>query len=229
MIDAVRGAAICLMIVYHFAFDLNLPWVGVLHTDFNNHLGWLAFRAVIVSAFLLTVGISLRLACEARVAPVRVWTRLVRVGLCAALVTVGSYLMFPRTFITFGILHCIVVCSLIAWPMAARPKLALALGVAAIAAGSLLRLPLFDSPALQWLGMMTHKPATEDYVPLLPWLGAVLLGIALAAQLRLRQQPALVSTATTPAWARFLGRHSLLVYMVHQPLLLGALWLGFGR
>src|SRR4051794_3515019 len=172
------------MIVYHFAFDLNQPWVRVLHTDFNNSPYWLGFRGLIVSIFLLTVGISLRLAHEARIQPVRFWARLGRIAGCAGLVSLGSYLMFPKTFISFGILHCIAVSSLLAWPLAAKPGLALGLGLGAIAAGNLVQSPLFDAPALHWIGMMTHKPATEDYVPLLPWIGVVLIGIAAGALLR---------------------------------------------
>ncbi len=62
-IDALRGAAVCAMIAYHFAFDLN--WFGVLHADFNRDTLWLSLRAIIVSSFMLLVGISLVLAQRA--------------------------------------------------------------------------------------------------------------------------------------------------------------------
>jgi uncharacterized membrane protein len=71
---------------------------------------------------------------------------------------------------------------------------------------------------------MTHKPATEDYVPLFPWLGVVLIGIFAGAWVAGRDRTVIASLQRfAPAWLAFLGRHSLLVYMVHQPVLLGIL------
>ncbi len=90
--------------------------------------------------------------------------------------------------------------------------------------------PAFDARALSWLGFTTHKPATEDYVPLAPWAGVVFVGIAVGARARARSafRP-LAPLAAAPRWLRWLGRHSLVVYMVHQPILLGVLWVFVGR
>ncbi len=93
-----------------------------------------------------------------------------------------------------------------------------------IALGLQVRLPLFDQPWLNWVGLMTHKPATEDYVPLFPWLGVVLLGISVGCWLASRGfEPLKPLARGAPTWLTWLGRHSLLVYMVHQPILLGVL------
>jgi uncharacterized membrane protein len=221
-VDALRGAAICAMIAYHFAFDLN--WFGVFRADFNRDPLWLSLRALIVTSFLLLVGVSLVLARRARVSPHRYWRRIALIACCALLVTGGSYFVFPRTFISFGILHCIALSSLLAWPLVRHPRVALFAGIGAVAVGTQVRLPAFDAPWLQWVGLMTHKPATEDYVPLLPWLGVVCIGIAVGAWLDARNYLPLQGVARrAPEWLNWLGRHSLLVYMVHQPLLLGAL------
>jgi uncharacterized membrane protein len=219
-IDALRGSAICAMIAYHFAFDLN--WFGVLHADFNRDVLWLSLRAIIVSWFMLLVGMSLVLAQRAAIGPARYWRRIALITACALLVTAGSYAAFPRTFITFGILHCIAVASLVAWPFARYPFAALVAGLAIVAIGVQVRLPLFDAPWLNWVGLMTHKPPTEDYVPVFPWLGVVLVGIAVGAWLADNAFRPLEPVARfAPAWLSWLGRHSLLVYMVHQPVLLG--------
>ena len=221
-IDALRGAAVCAMIAYHFAFDLN--WFGVLHADFNRDALWLSLRAIIVSSFMLLVGVSLVLAQRAGISRSRYWRRIALIVACALLVTAASYVSFPKTFITFGILHCIAVASLLAWPFTRRPLAALVTGMVIIAIGLQVRLPMFDQPWLNWVGMMTHKPATEDYVPLFPWLGVVLLGISAGCWLASRGSEPLQPLAhATPAWLTWLGRHSLLVYMVHQPILLGVL------
>ena len=94
-----------------------------------------------------------------------------------------------------------------------------------IAAGVLWSHPLFDARPLSWIGFVTAKPATEDYVPLAPWAGVAALGIAVGHGLARSGFRAVAPFAAAPSWLRWLGRHSLFVYMVHQPILLGALWL----
>jgi uncharacterized membrane protein len=221
-IDALRGTAICMMIVYHAAFDLN--WFHIISADFNHDGFWLSFRDLIVGSFLLLVGVSLVLASRAGISPRRFWRRIALVGTCAMLVTLGSYVTFPKTFITFGILHCIVVSSILGWPLVRFPRAALVIGIVVIVGGVAIGLPLFDLPWLNWVGLMTHKPATEDYVPLLPWFGVVLVGISIGWWLLKRHMRDLRQTSrASPKWLTWLGRHSLLVYMIHQPIMVGLL------
>jgi len=221
--DALRGGALCLMFVYHFAFDLR--FYGVLAADFEHDPFWLAFRALIVIAFMVLVGMSLFLADRASATPAHFWRRIGIIAACALLATIGSWILFPRTFIFFGMLHAIAAASLLANPAVHRPWLAAAIGCIVIALGLVLSIPAFDARSLSWIGFATAKPATEDYVPLAPWAGFVFLGIALAHMLAHQGFRAVAPLASAPRWLRWLGRHSLAVYMVHQPLLLGALWL----
>ena len=221
-IDALRGAAICLMIVYHGAFDLN--WFRIISADFNHHPFWLGFRDLIVSSFLLLVGISLLLARRAGISRAQFWRRIALVGASALLVTVGSYAAFPKTFITFGILHCIVVASILGWPMTRYPLAALVVGIVLIVVGATVSVALFDQPWLNWIGLMTHRPAAEDYVPVLPWFGVVLVGISVGGWLVERRMRVLQRISPSlPRWLTWLGRHSLLVYMIHQPIMIGLL------
>jgi len=221
-IDALRGIAIMLMIVYHFCFDLR--FYRVTQADFEHDPFWLGFRALIVTSFMLLVGISLVLADRARLSREHFWKRIALITGCALAASVASYLIFPRTFIYFGILHCIAVASVLAWPVTQRPRLAAAIGVVILVAGLTLAHPVFDQRALSWLGFTTAKPATEDFVPLAPWAGVVFVGIALGhALIRANFRPVAFLDAT-PEWIRWLGRHSLVVYMVHQPILLALLW-----
>jgi uncharacterized membrane protein len=226
-IDALRGGALCLMFAYHFSFDLR--FYRVTSWDFEHDPFWLGFRALIVASFLLLVGVSLVLAEHARATPEHFWKRVGIVAACAAAASLASFVMFPRTFIYFGILHCIAVASILGRPLARRPAIALIAGGAVIAAGLTLQWPAFDARALSWIGFTTHKPATEDYVPLAPWAGVVFVGITVGRLLvRMAFRP-LGPLAAAPAWLTWLGRHSLAVYMIHQPILLGMLWIIVSR
>ena len=226
-IDALRGIALCSMFVYHFAFDLR--FFRTINADFENDIWWLGFRAVIVSSFMTLVGISIVLAESAGTGTPRFLRRLAVIAVAAVGVTLGSWVMFPASFIYFGILHCIVLTSLIAWPLRRSPGIALAIGVTVMIAGLLWSSSFFDVRGWSWLGFMTHKPVTEDYVPLAPWAGATFIGIALGhALMRANFRPVFLLDGA-PGWLRWLGRHSLLVYLAHQPILMGTLWLIVGR
>jgi len=226
-VDVLRGLAIVAMIAYHFAFDLR--YFGVTHTDFEHARSWLGARSTIVTAFLALVGVSLSLAGTRDVAFARYLRRTARVAGCALLVSAGSYALFPQTFIYFGVLHCIALVSLVAWPLRTRPLVATCAGIAVVAAGLALANAHFDPRALSWIGFMTHKPATEDYVPLFPWAGVVLIGIGAGHWLHARAYAPIAVLADAPRWLSLLGRHSLFVYMVHQPLMLALLWLVVAR
>jgi len=157
---------------------------------------------------------------------------------CALLVTLGSWLMYPQSFIYFGVLHGIALMLLIVrltahwgawlWLLGA---VAIALGVMATAVLEMAPLApfadLFNSRALNWLGLITRKPVTEDYVPLLPWLGVMWWGVAAGA--RMAGRGAVYLSWQLPAALRplaTLGRWSLSYYVLHQPVMIGAL-LGF--
>jgi uncharacterized membrane protein len=222
-VDALRGLAILAMVAYHFAFDLR--FFDLTRADFENDPLWLTARGAIVSSFLLLVGISLVLAARARVPAAAFARRIAIVAACALAASLASYAIFPATFITFGILHFIALSSILARPLATRARVAVVLGLVALAAGLALSHPFFDTRATSWIGFTTHKPATQDYVPLFPWLGVVLLGIAAGHALAARAFAPVAALSRAPEWLRWLGRHSLVVYMLHQPVLLGALWL----
>jgi uncharacterized membrane protein len=226
-LDALRGAAILAMVAYHFSFDLR--HFGLTQWDFYRDAFWLNARTLILSSFLLIAGVSLVLAQRGRPAPAQFWRHVGTIAACAVAVSAASYLLFPASWIWFGVLHAIAVSLVLARPLVRRPALALVIGTAMIAAGNLYSDALFDNRALGWLGFMTAKPRTEDYVPLFPWTGMLLAGIAAGhAAVRAELRP-LSFAARWPRWMGWLGRHSLAIYMVHQPLLLGALFLTLGR
>ncbi|MFA6310281.1 MAG: heparan-alpha-glucosaminide N-acetyltransferase [Sterolibacterium sp.] len=221
-VDAVRGGAIVAMILYHLGFDLN--YLGWLHQNINADPLWLTARALILSSFLFTVGASFALAEASGVSRRTQLARVVKISAAALLVTAGSWIAFPNSAIYFGVLHAIAVMSilLLVIPQGVWP--ACTLGVAAIWLGNGYASGYFDQPALAWIGLMTRKPLTEDYVPILPWFGACLIGYGLAHKMvRHRGFEVLQQLRPRPRLLCWMGRHSLAIYLLHQPVLLGLL------
>lgn len=211
------------MVCYHFSFDLTL--FGVLKARFNTDPFWLGFRYIIMSSFLLLVGVSAVLSERNGFKQQRFLKRLAQIAFCALLATLSSYLTFPRTFIFFGILHFNVVASLLARLFLRFRWLNLGLGLLFIGLDLTVSHPFFDRGVWQCLGLMTHKPFTEDYVPIIPWFGTVLVGMFLAQSLVAAQRLDLLKSTRGPRWLLFMGRHSLIVYMLHQPILLAVMGL----
>lgn len=223
--DALRGVAILLMVIYHFCYDL--VFLRLVYFDFTHDPFWLSFRYSIVTLFVGLVGFSLVLATQQGIHYRRFGWRLAWLCVCAVLVTVASLYLFPQRFIFFGVLHFIALASVLGLLFIRFQHLNLLLGVLFISLGIWGQHPFFDQQPWQFFGMMTHKPATEDYVPLLPWFGVVLLGMYAAQQALAHDW---LSTKVLPPWTcglTWAGRHSLWIYMLHQPLLLGMMsaWL----
>lgn len=203
LVDVVRGVAIVLMIIFHGAYDLNL--FGFVEIDFFKDQFWYVLPRIIVFLFLLAVGFGLTIAHRDEIKWSPFWKRFGKVAICAVGISIGTYFMFPKSWVYFGTLHCIALTSLLALPFLKHPKISLAIGL-------LLTLPhLYFGKSIPWI-LMEHK--SMDYIPPFPWLGVVLFGVF----------------ATHQGWHKiqfsvkpleFLGRHSLLIYMIHQPILYG--------
>jgi uncharacterized membrane protein len=132
--------------------------------------------------------------------------------------------MFPRSWISFGVLHGIAVMLILVRWLAPWRSWLWPIGALAIALPLLWRDDVFNGPWLRWIGLVTRKPVTEDYVPVLPWLGVMLWGAAAAQGLLARARGVLVGPIPRAgAWLALLGRWSLSFYMIHQPVLIGAL------
>jgi uncharacterized membrane protein len=221
-LDALRAIAIVWMAIFHFCFDLN--HFGFIRQNFYTDPFWTNQRACIVSLFLFCAGLSQAVALQQGQGWPRFWRRWLQVAGCALLVTAGSALMFPRSFISFGVLHGIAV-MLIVIRLTERGGAWLWLaGAVAVLLAQFVAHPFFDTRLTNWVGLVTHKPVTEDYVPLLPWIAAMWWGLAAGRWVLAHQRGWL--TGPLPASLKglaLLGRWSLSFYMLHQPILIGIL------
>jgi uncharacterized membrane protein len=227
LVDVLRGFAVAQMIVYHFIYDLN--YFGWLRLRMLIDQPWVGWRTAIVTQFLLLVGVSLVLRTSFRPGRADFMRRWAEVAGAALLVSAGSWLVFGPRFIWFGILHFIAVALLLARPLVGLGAWNLALGVGALVAGVALAHPAFNPGPASLVGFATIKPRTEDYVPLFPWLGVVLLGVGLGTlwQRAGWRVPALLAPLERrpPRLLVLLGTWALTVYLLHQPALMAALLL----
>ena len=225
VIDLLRGLALLAMALYHLSWDLR--FFGFVDWDLAGGTGWIAARYLIAGSFLALVGVGLVL-WHVQGRDWRRWAiRLNKVAAGAVAVTVATWFAMPDEFIFFGILHSIAVASILGLLfLRLRPIVNFVLGLAVIALPILWRSPLFDHAWLLWTGLGTQAPHSNDYEPLFPWFGPVLLGFAAARWwLRARAPGGTIDGGVLGRPLRWVGRHSLAVYLIHQPVLIGLLLL----
>jgi uncharacterized membrane protein len=219
-VDVYRGLALIAMAAYHTCWDLN--YYGLISVGIGVDPVWITLQRTILTAFLLLTGAGLTLAHGDAIRWRPFWRREAILVAAALAVSVATWFLFQDALAWFGVLHLIAVSALLALPLVTAP-----LWIGILVAVVVLFLPavyssdLFDPRWLDWLGFFPVTPETADLVPLFPWYGVVLVGM-LGMRL-LRATPAFTwSNASRPVRAlAFLGRWSLLFYLLHQPILFG--------
>lgn len=218
-LDLARTLAIVCMVIFHFTFDLAL--FGHIPAETMGQPFWYYFARMIAGSFLFLSGVSLWLAHGLGVRWGAFWTRFAKVAGGAALVSLASIWFVPGGTILFGILHAIAATSLLGlvalrlpWPV----TLGLAAAIFAAAWGP--RFAVLDPLWLVWIGLAETRPMMGDYVPLVPWAAPALAGVAVAKALRLDLWQGQAETTVLRVLS-FPGRHSLVIYLIHQPILIG--------
>jgi uncharacterized membrane protein len=218
-LDLARTLAVVCMVIFHFTFDLAM--FGLIAPDTMSQPFWYTFARMIAGSFLFLSGISLWLAHGQAVHWRAFWLRFGKLAAAAALVTIASIWFVPGGTILFGILHAMAATALIGllalrlpWPVT------LALAAAILATAFIYRSPAFDPLWLVWTGLAETRPMMGDYVPLIPWAAPALAGIAFARAFRIDLWQGKVPSPMHHALT-FPGRHSLIIYLIHQPILIG--------
>jgi uncharacterized membrane protein len=218
-LDIARTLAVVCMVVFHFTFDLAL--FRYLPSATMSQPFWYYFARMIAGSFLFLSGVSLWLAHGQGIRWPSFWKRWAKLITAAALVTLASIWLVPGGPIWFGILHAMAATALLGllalrlpWPL----TLALAALILAAAWGP--RFPALDPIWLVWTGLAETRPIMGDYTPLVPWAAPALAGLATAKALRIDRWRGTPPNRLTHALT-FPGRHSLIIYLVHQPILFG--------
>lgn len=223
--DAARGMALIAMASYHFTWDLE--FFGYIDQGTATQGFWKLYARGIASSFLFLVGFSLVLGHIHGIRWKPFGKRLAMVAGAAVAITAVTSFAFPGAAIYFGILHAIAAASVIGLLFLRLPvAVTLITAIAVLAAPHYLSGPAFDSFWLLWLGLAETPLRSNDYVPLLPWLAPVLIGIV-AARLCIRfgLLSKMAEWRNMPRLLTLAGRHSLTFYLVHQPILIGLVYL----
>lgn len=227
--DAVRGFSVISMVLFHFCYDLKyiagfeLAWFSSPFLDI--------WRASISWTFLFIAGCMCPLSKNNL-------KRALKYAVVALLIWVVTSIAGVDIAISFGIIYCMAACTFVAWllqkldclprgPVAAVILfvvfiLLLDLPDGSVGIGSFtLELPevLYQSEWFAWLGLPGPNFSSGDYYPLLPYLLLYLAGAAIGTTWARRGYPSWACNAHVPV-LNFVGEHALLIYVLHQPVLL---------
>lgn len=218
-LDALRGCAIILMVIFHFFYDLS--YFGWYDSDVSGVSNWLPLRYLIIGLFAFAMGVSLHVVHAKRFKPSAYARWLLKVFLAGLGVIVATYFVFPHNWVYFGILQFMLVASfgvmaLLRWPLAS-----VVVGVAMVVAFRFGNIP-YGWPITE-IQFLFHNNISVDYVPLFPWLGVALIGAGVAQRLKHSVWLQQVGVQA-PHWIKRLGRHTLVIYLAHQPVMLGMMF-----
>ncbi|MDD5162634.1 MAG: heparan-alpha-glucosaminide N-acetyltransferase [Candidatus ainarchaeum sp.] len=224
-IDFLRGIAIIMMILFHLLFDIAFFTSIKVPVDSGF---WFWFARATAAIFILLVGISLTISHQRTIesggkAGKKFFKRGTKIFCYGLLITIITWIFFPGEFIIFGILHFIGISIIISQLFFNWKWKNLLLGMALFLSGLFLQNFSFNFPWLLWLGFKPEQFATFDYFPLLPWFGLVLIGLFAGNLLYPKAKRAFrIPELGKKLFARelcWLGKHSLAIYLLHQPIL----------
>ena len=226
LLDIFRGLALIAMIIFHFTFDLS--YFGFIRPDTVYRPNWILFQQLIAGSFIFAAGFSLELAHGTGVQWASLKKRFLVLGGAAGAVSLITYMIFAAFWVRFGILHCILACSVlglvcVSW----KTKYIAAITATLMTLAVTLESPVAISASWDFLINTTNVHQSVDYRPIFPWVAVFFIGLLtsrLFSRLLILPVPELGRLASTVvSGLQLMGRNSLLVYLVHQPLLFAGL------
>jgi len=222
-IDFLRGIAIIMMVIYHLLYNLDYfaQYPIQVYTGF-----WMYFARITANTFIFLVGVSLSISFSRKGTHsfLKYFKRGIIIFSWGLIITLVTWFFLREGYVIFGILHLIGISIILAYPFLKMRFWNLVLGLLCILAGIYLKGVVVNFSWLLWLGLRPPHFYTVDYFPLLPWFGVVLLGIFFGNLL----YPNYVRKFYLKDFSSFLpikllcflGQHSLLIYLLHQPLII---------
>ena len=248
VLDIIRGFALVNMIFYHllynivYIFDRNINWFVIPQTSTAYNQQVYLWQQLICCTFIVISGLSFKLSRN----PLK---NGIKLFVCALILNLVTYLVVPDQFIVFGIIHfftAAVLLTYLAKPLLERLPANFGIFIAVFLFVLFKKLPsgyigifsiwqyrlhisLYQSPYLFFLGLPHSGFRSADYFPIFPWWFLYLAGYyfhALYQQIvsivmKRKRKKLFFPTVVLG----FMGRNSLIIYMLHQPILYGILLL----
>lgn len=232
-IDFLRGIAIILMIFFHLIYDLE--FLGYHESNVQTGIVYLIGRAAAI-LFIFVAGISLTLSFskqlelgQAKPEFIKYVKRGYKIFLWGMVITAGSYIFLKEGIIIFGVLHFIGVAIILSYPFLKHRIASLIAAILIMITGMLLRTITIEQPWLLWIGIQPTGFSSYDYFPLIPWFGVMLIGIFTGNELypQYKRKFALsdISELLPIRILTYMGKRSLLIYLLHQPILIAILYI----
>src|SRR3989338_7051105 len=229
-LDFLRGVAIIMMIIFHLLYDLSYLSIFPVNTTSGF---WRIFGYCSAVIFLSLVGCCLYVSSSRTniglktSLPKKYIMRGLKIFSLGLVLTAITWIMFPREFIVFGVLHLIGFSIIILTPFIRFKYIMLFAGIFILVLSPVVEAAVVDMPYFVWLGFMYRGFSTLDYFPVFPWIAAVMFGIFAGHVFyknKVRQHTFFFSSRNEFSRPiQYLGKHSLLIYLLHQPIIFGIL------
>lgn len=219
-VDLARGFACLSMPIFHTLY--NLYALGLIEKALTKSEFWVGYQKLGLGTFVFVSGISFILSTQSGIRWAKLLIRIAKLAGLAALISFSTWIMFPDKFIRFGVLHFFAICLLLAPAFRTIKYWAILPGLAILfVAWQVGREGLYNTALLYPTGLMSERPSSIDYIPLIPWFGIFLLGMSMGYGLEGK-----TSASTPNNWmipVIWLGQHSLFFYFAHQIIIYGLL------
>jgi uncharacterized membrane protein len=218
-LDALRGSAIILMVVSNFITDLQF---FLNYSEYPTF--WFIFARITASIFILLVGICLTISYSKLEQKnikkyIKRGSYLFSLGL---IITAITFLFIPKDYIRFGILHFIGLSVILAYPfLKSKNKIIFPSALFVFILFALTKNIQLSSSYLLWLGVTSQGFSSVDYFPILPWFALILSGIIIGNKFYIGANP---TSTNKLKMLQALGKKSLLIYFLHQPILLSLIF-----
>jgi uncharacterized membrane protein len=211
-IDFLRGISILIMIYYHIVFDLSFFFRYPISTD--KGFNFIAGKIAIV--FILVSGISSSFSKNNFLRGIKLF--IISLILTFATYIISVFIFKTDTAIMFGILHLLAFCMIFSNVfLKIKPIFPLVTGILVIISGNLIKNIYVNLPFLFPLGLKTKEFSSLDYFPIFPWFGYYLVGIFIG-RVFYKNKESLIKKPLKNNIINSIGKHSLLIYLIHQPI-----------
>lgn len=220
-LDFTRGMACLSMPIYHSIYNLYV--VGLIDSRWTSHLFWQIYQLLGLGTFVLVSGMAFTLSTRNQVNWSRLFKRALKLAVVASMISFVTYLVMPERFVRFGVIHFFTLTILVAPLLRPMKQWLIFPGLGIVTVGIVVtKAGLYPEPWLYITGLMSERPSSMDYIPLIPWLGVFLLGMGCAQFL-----PTKTRSEAPKQWMKpiiWLGKHSLPFYLIHQLVVFAILW-----